>query len=243
MSTAAAAPTLRVKVMTTIPTSVFAHQAPGGLLTWGNCRFSFDPNDRDYDWLVAYDDLSAKQGEPRSQRHEVLACPREHTLLTTSEPSTIKHFGRDYTAQFGHVLTSQAEWALPHPHRIYSHARLKPSACPSKTTLYPRPKADHTRAPGFRRGECVQEGPASDAAMQRQCDPRPAIPHESTRAPRDLLCVSCAFHPQTLPTAIRASKLLEHLSAEYRVRVISESTGDGFPHAQTLTVSDRKSVV
>lgn len=123
-STQSTASPIRVKVMTTIPTRIFLHQVPGGVPAWGRCHFSFDPSDRDYDWLVAYDDLSAKQGEARSKRQEILACPREHTLLTTSEPSTIKHFGNAYAAQFGHVLTSQAEWALPHPHRIYSHAGL-----------------------------------------------------------------------------------------------------------------------
>lgn len=117
-------PPIRIKVMTTIPIRTFLHQVPGGVPAWGRCQFSFDPNERDYDWLVVYDDLSAKRGESRSQRREQLACPREHTMLTTSEPSTIKHYGNAYTAQFGHVLTSQAEWALPHLHRIHSQAGL-----------------------------------------------------------------------------------------------------------------------
>jgi hypothetical protein len=121
---AAASPAIRVKVMATIPTPIFLHQLPDGEPAWGACRFSFDPEDRRYDWLVVYDDLPARQGEPRARRQEVLACPRANTLLTTSEPSTIKHFGDAYTAQFGHVLTSQAEWALPHPNRIYGHAGL-----------------------------------------------------------------------------------------------------------------------
>jgi hypothetical protein len=115
---------IRVKVLSTPPQRIFLHQLPGGGPSWGKCRFSFDPEDRDYDWLVVYDDLGARRGMQRTDRYEVLACPRVHTLLTTSEPSTIKHFGNAYTAQFGHVLTSQAEWALPHPNRIYSQAGL-----------------------------------------------------------------------------------------------------------------------
>lgn len=115
---------IRVKVLTTIPLRFFEHQLPGGKPTWGKCLFSFDREDRNYDWLVVYDDLPPRNNEPRSKRHEPLACPKNHTLLTTSEPPTIKHYGNDYTRQFGYVITSQPEWALPHPRRIYSQAGL-----------------------------------------------------------------------------------------------------------------------
>ena len=116
--------TIRVKVLSTIPQRYFLHQVPDGNLQWGNCHFSFNPNDREYDWLVVYDDLPAKHNEPRSKRHEDLACPRAHTMLTTSEPSTIKHFGNTYVRQFGCALTSQEAWALPHPDRIFSQTGM-----------------------------------------------------------------------------------------------------------------------
>lgn len=115
---------IRVKVMTTIPAPVLRRQLPGEAPEWGHCRFSLDPQDRNYDWLVVYDDLPAKHGEARKHRHETLACPAAHTLLTTSEPSSIKHFGDTYVRQFGCVLTSQEAWALPHPDRIFSQAGL-----------------------------------------------------------------------------------------------------------------------
>lgn len=115
---------IRVKVMTTIPRAVLQRQLPGETLEWGNCHFSFDPGDRNYDWLVVYDDLPAQQGEARKKRHEKLACPVSHTMLTTSEPSSIKHYGNSYVRQFGCVITSQEEWALPHPDRIFSQAGL-----------------------------------------------------------------------------------------------------------------------
>lgn len=115
---------IRVKVLTTIPLRFFEHQLPGAVPSWGKCHFTFDPESRDYDWLVVYDDLPARHNEPRSQRHEILACPKQRTMLTTSEPSTIKHYGDSYTNQFGYVITSQPQWALPHPGRIYSQAGL-----------------------------------------------------------------------------------------------------------------------
>lgn len=115
---------IRVKVLTPIPQRYFMHQFPNGEPVWGNCRFSFDPADRDYDWLVVYEDLPALPEVPRNKRRESLACPAAHTMLTTSEPSSIKHYGNAYTNQFGCVLTSQESWALPHKDRIFSQAGL-----------------------------------------------------------------------------------------------------------------------
>ncbi|MEW5967264.1 MAG: glycosyltransferase family 10 [Pseudomonadota bacterium] len=73
---------------------------------------------------MVYDDLPAKANEPRDQRHENLACAHQHTMLTTSEPSSIKHYGNAYTRQFGCVLTSQQAWALPHHNRIWSQTGM-----------------------------------------------------------------------------------------------------------------------
>lgn len=117
-------PQIRVKVLATIPEEVLRRQLPDKRLEWGNCCYSFDPKAQLYDWLVVYDDLPARQGEPRKKRFETLACSRSHTMLTTSEPSSIKHFGNAFTRQFGCAITSQEEWALPHPDRIFSQAGL-----------------------------------------------------------------------------------------------------------------------
>ena len=103
-----------------MPTALWLHQFPHGEPRWGNCHFLFDQHARDYDWLVVYDDIPEKPGEARKRAHEELACAPEHTLLVTTEPSSIKIYGNDFTRQFGAVLTSQAAWALPHRQRIYS---------------------------------------------------------------------------------------------------------------------------
>lgn len=116
--------TIRVKLLSPIPDKYFLHQLPHGNPQWGSCRFSFDPGDRHYDWLVVYEDLRTANKYGKRGLHELLACPRAHTMLTTSEPSSIKHYGNAYTRQFGCVLTSQEEWALPHPDRIFSQAGL-----------------------------------------------------------------------------------------------------------------------
>jgi len=115
---------IRVKLLSPIPERWFRHQLPSDDPGWGNCVFSFDPNDTQYDWLVVYEDIPGLPGIPRNQRCEQLMCPPEHTMLTTSEPSSIKHYGNAYSSQFGCVLTSQAEWALPHKDRIHQQAGL-----------------------------------------------------------------------------------------------------------------------
>jgi hypothetical protein len=117
-------PLVRVKVLSPLPERYFMHQFPGGVPVWGNCHFSFDPADRHYDWLIVYEDLPALPDVPRNKRYETLACPAAHTLLTTSEPSSIKHYGNPFTRQFGCVITSQEEWALPHRDRVFSQAGL-----------------------------------------------------------------------------------------------------------------------
>ncbi|NIP72286.1 MAG: hypothetical protein GWO16_04300 [Gammaproteobacteria bacterium] len=128
MPTATESPTraerIRVKLLHRITNRTWLHQLPGAMPVWGRCEFVLDPDSREYDWLVVYDELPSRRGEHRARRQEVLACPRRHTLLVTTEPSSIKAYGNAYTAQFGCVLTSQEAWALPHPDRIHSQPAL-----------------------------------------------------------------------------------------------------------------------
>ena len=82
-----------------------------------DCEFIWDKAAEHYDWLVVIDDVSRGLSDPP----ERLACADEHTLLVTTEPPTITHYGRAFCAQFAQVLTSQPPEALPHTRRIYSH--------------------------------------------------------------------------------------------------------------------------
>jgi len=143
---------LRVKVLSSLPTSTWLHQFPHNEPVWGHCEFIFQRDAREYDWLLVYDDLPARSGEPKKTTKEKLACPRAHTLLVTTEPSSIKIYGNDYTSQFGAVLTSQPEWALPHPTRIFSQPALHWFYGVGSREVMPfdlmleRPKADKSRA-------------------------------------------------------------------------------------------------
>ena len=115
---------IRVKVVGLLPTRWWMHQFPGNVPQWDGCEFIFDSACRAYDWLVVNNEVPSHGGSGRGVGFEDLACPPAHTMLTTTEPSSIKIYGRAYTGQFGCVLTSQEEWALPHRDRIFSQPAL-----------------------------------------------------------------------------------------------------------------------
>ena len=69
-------------------------------------KFTFDPDDRDYDFLAVHEDLPPLPGERKIMRSEPLACPREHTLLIVPEPASIRINGPRYLRQFGAVWTT-----------------------------------------------------------------------------------------------------------------------------------------
>lgn len=96
-------------------------QLPENEPRWGRCRFVFDPQAREYDWLVVYHDLFRAKG---TLSLEELGCPREKTILVTTEPSSITVYGSDYLRQFGLIITSQEEWAIPHDNVLFSQPGL-----------------------------------------------------------------------------------------------------------------------
>lgn len=115
---------IKVKILSRLTVPEWLRYFPEQEPEWGNCRFLFSADARFYDWLVVYDDIPPAGGERFSINEEILACPSSNSLLITTEPSNIKTYGNKYTSQFGHVLTSQEEWALPHRDRIYSQPAL-----------------------------------------------------------------------------------------------------------------------
>ncbi len=114
-------------------TALFPNQVP----QIGNCIFSFDPEDRNYDWLVVYEDLMYPESQGKSTRREVLACPRENTLIITQEPETIKIYGPGFLSQYGHVLNAQPSQYVDHPNHILQVSPIR--------WFYGRPleKSDH----------------------------------------------------------------------------------------------------
>lgn len=117
-----ATPPIRVKFLSRLDPHEWLRYFPHEDGRWRDCEFLFDRAARNYDWLVVYDDVPPTAGQSRSTASEALACPRANTLLVTTEPASIKAYGCGFSAQFGHVLTSQPPWALPHPGRHYQQA-------------------------------------------------------------------------------------------------------------------------
>lgn len=115
---------IKVKLLSRVPQEQWLHQLPNGEASWGRCRFLLGREARDYDWLVAYDDIPPATGQVRDSASELLACPASRTILVTTEPSSIKIYGNDFCRQFGAVVTSQEAWALPHRARIYTQPAL-----------------------------------------------------------------------------------------------------------------------
>ena len=98
------------------------NQCPDNKPEWGPCRFLFDPFERTYDWLVVVHDLPHSRTPTSRNLMDVytLSCPTSHTLLVTTEPGTITQYGKHFVRQFAHVITTQNEADLPHPHAIRS---------------------------------------------------------------------------------------------------------------------------
>lgn len=113
---------VRVKFVSRQPEFEWNRYFPDSRHIWGGCQFVFDRGARQYDWLVVYDELPNANGTLSGTAVEELSCPASNTILITTEPSSIKSYGKHYAAQFGHVLTTQPAWALPHPRRHWQQA-------------------------------------------------------------------------------------------------------------------------
>jgi len=100
--------------------SGFIRQSPKNEGKWGSCTFTFNPLEKDYDWLVIIDDIPkvAPNGV------EKLLCPKENTILVTTEPSSITRYGRAFAKQFNYLITNQDEAILPHKNAIRSQTGM-----------------------------------------------------------------------------------------------------------------------
>jgi len=89
------------------------------------CRFIFEPDEQNYDWFVVYEDLMFMAEQKKSMRVENLKCSRKNTLFITTEPTSIKIYGRHYLRQFGHVLSVQPRHIIDHPGHIFQTPPLR----------------------------------------------------------------------------------------------------------------------
>ncbi len=100
--------------------SIYQFQTPGQSGKWQNCQFTFNPLETQYDWLVVLDDIPSIL--PKKIEH--LQCPKENTILVTSEPSSISYYGKAFANQFGYLITSHSPKRLPHPNALRSQTGI-----------------------------------------------------------------------------------------------------------------------
>lgn len=103
---------------------MWKRQFPEKKPIWGSCEFDFDPDARNYDWLVVYHDMPPKRPGEKTEAFEKLACHSSNTMHVNYEPSSITTYGHQYLMQFEHILTSQEPDCVRHPNRIYSQPGL-----------------------------------------------------------------------------------------------------------------------
>ncbi len=96
--------------------NAFKKQTPKNEGIWENCTFIFNPLEENYDWLVVIDDIAKLV----PNRIESLKCPKENTILVTTEPSSITRYGESFAKQFHYLITNQEDIALPHPNALRS---------------------------------------------------------------------------------------------------------------------------
>ncbi len=121
--------TLHVKFLAKTPPdqdpALWLSLFPGRDPKIGDVQFHFDLDYRGYDWLVIYEGLPPLAGEKKINRIEQLDCPRENTLLITTEPSSIRIDGPHFLKQFGHVLTAKNPKLVKHPNQIFQTPPLR----------------------------------------------------------------------------------------------------------------------
>ncbi len=82
-----------VPINTNIP---LYKQFPDENNIWENYKFVFSDSCKDADYTVVFDDLV---------RPTTIPTDKEHTVLFTCEPPSVKEYPRNYLQQFGHIFT------------------------------------------------------------------------------------------------------------------------------------------
>lgn len=100
--------------------SFYRQQSPKNLGEWRNCQFIFDPLEDKYDWFVIIDNMPTILPNIT----ENLKCPKENTILVTTEPSSISRYGKGFAGQFHYLITNQNEKTLPHANAIRSQTGI-----------------------------------------------------------------------------------------------------------------------
>ena len=100
-------------------------QFPGGVPRIGGCEFVFERPRSSYDWVVVYEDLPSLESDRHPTSSSTFDCDQKNTVLVTTEPASIKVYGKKYLDQFGVVLTSQEPTYISGSNVVHSQCGLQ----------------------------------------------------------------------------------------------------------------------
>lgn len=104
---------MKIKISTQGVGKPFIKQLQSFKSEWGNCTFHINEEIEECDFFIVYGGLL---------RNESVLCPKENTILITNEPPSVKDYKKEFTDQFGTVITCNRN--IKHKNVVYSQQAL-----------------------------------------------------------------------------------------------------------------------
>lgn len=103
-----------IDVKLTMPAWPITRQTPGQTGIWNHCRFFYGTDIDRCDYWFVMEGLDA----PKEQT----VCPKDHTILITCEPPTVKIYRSEFLRQFASVITCHRN--IDHPNPVFQQPGL-----------------------------------------------------------------------------------------------------------------------
>ncbi|MCX6224413.1 MAG: glycosyltransferase family 10, partial [Bacteroidia bacterium] len=103
-----------IDVKLTLPSWPIIRQTPGQRGLWNNCRFFCNTSVERCNYWFVLEGLNVKK--------EQAICPKDHTILITCEPPTLKTYKSEFLRQFAAVITCHT--SIDHTNPIFQQPGL-----------------------------------------------------------------------------------------------------------------------
>jgi len=103
-----------INIKLSLPSWPIIRQTPGQKGVWGECKFFSNTDIDRCDYWFVLEGLYTKK--------DSTICPKEHTVLITGEPPTLKTYKSEFLHQFAAVITSDVK--IDHPNPIFQQSGL-----------------------------------------------------------------------------------------------------------------------
>ena len=104
---------MKIKISTSGGGKPFMRQLPSLKPTWKDCEFFINEDIKECDYWFVYGGIS---------KEEKAICPKDSVVFITNEPSSVKKYSRNFTNQFGAIITCQDN--IRHKNKILSQQAL-----------------------------------------------------------------------------------------------------------------------